>query len=77
MRKLDPATGSALWVTGLPAAIMTSPTLDGAGAIAPMAYGFLGDAIGLERAIAVVACVVLLVLPLTLLLRPAVARIER
>lgn len=49
----------------------------GAGAIAPMAYGFLGDAIGLERAIAVVACVVLLVLPLTLLLRPAVARIER
>ena len=49
----------------------------GAGAIAPMAYGFLGDAIGLERAIAVVACVVLLVLPLTILLRPAVARIER
>ncbi len=49
----------------------------GAGAVAPMAYGFLGDAIGLERAIAVVACVVLLVLPLTLLLRPAVARIER
>jgi FSR family fosmidomycin resistance protein-like MFS transporter len=49
----------------------------GAGAIAPMAYGFLGDAVGLERAIAVVACVVLLVLPLTLLLRPAVARIER
>jgi len=49
----------------------------GAGAVAPMAYGFLGDAIGLERAIAVVACVVLLVLPLTLWLRPAVARIER
>jgi MFS family permease len=49
----------------------------GAGAIAPMAYGFLGDAIGLERAISVVACVVLLVLPLTILLRPAVARIER
>jgi FSR family fosmidomycin resistance protein-like MFS transporter len=49
----------------------------GAGAIAPMAYGFLSDAIGLERAIAVVACVVLLVLPLTVWLRPAVARIER
>lgn len=49
----------------------------GAGAIAPMAYGFLGDAIGLERAIAVVACVVLLVLPLTFLLRPAILRIQR
>jgi len=49
----------------------------GAGALAPMAYGFLGDAIGLERAIAIVACTVLLVLPLTLWLRPAIRRIER
>jgi FSR family fosmidomycin resistance protein-like MFS transporter len=49
----------------------------GAGALAPMAYGFLGDAIGLHRAIATVACMVLLVLPLTLWLRPAIRRIER
>jgi outer membrane protein assembly factor BamB len=52
MRKLDPATGAALWVTGLPVAIMTSPTLDGAGAIAAAGFdlasatnsGFLIDA---------------------------------
>ena len=52
----------------------------GAGALAPMVYGFLGDAVGLQRAMATVACVVplvLLVLPLTLLLRPATRRIER
>ena len=49
----------------------------GAGALAPMAYGFLGDAIGLEKAIVIVACMVLLVLPLTLWLRPAIRRIER
>lgn len=49
----------------------------GAGALAPMAYGFLGDAIGLERATAAVACMVLLVLPLTLWLRPAIRRIEQ
>ena len=49
----------------------------GAGALAPMAYGFLGDALGLERAVAIVACMVLLVLPLTLWLRPAIVRLSR
>ena len=49
----------------------------GAGALAPMAYGFIGDALGLERAIAMVGCMVLLVLPLTLWLRPAIMRIQR
>jgi MFS family permease len=49
----------------------------GAGALAPMAYGFIGDAIGLERAIALVAGMVLLVLPLTLWLRPSIQRIQR
>jgi outer membrane protein assembly factor BamB len=38
MRKLDPATGSALWTTGLPAALVQSPTLDGAGALAASSY---------------------------------------
>jgi outer membrane protein assembly factor BamB len=33
IRKLNPATGATIWATGLPAAIMTSPTLDGAGTI--------------------------------------------
>jgi hypothetical protein len=42
-----------------------------------MAYGFIGDAIGLERAIALVAGMVLLVLPLTLWLRPSIQRIQR
>jgi outer membrane protein assembly factor BamB len=52
IRKLDPATGAAVWETGLPAAIMTSPTLDAAGAIAAASFditngtntGFLIDA---------------------------------
>jgi polyvinyl alcohol dehydrogenase (cytochrome) len=38
IRKLNPATGATVWVTGLPAAIMTSPTLDGAGAIAATSF---------------------------------------
>jgi outer membrane protein assembly factor BamB len=38
IRQLDPATGAAVWLTGLPAAIMTSPSLDGAGAIAATSY---------------------------------------
>jgi outer membrane protein assembly factor BamB len=38
MRKLDPATGATVWATGLPEAIMTSPTLDGAGAIAAASF---------------------------------------
>jgi hypothetical protein len=38
IQKLDPATGNAIWVTGLPEAIRTSPTLDGAGAIAATSF---------------------------------------
>jgi MFS family permease len=48
----------------------------GAGALSPTLYGFVSDAIGLERTLVIVACVVLLVLPLTLWLKPALKRIE-
>jgi predicted MFS family arabinose efflux permease len=43
----------------------------GAGALAPALYGALGDAIGVPRAVVVLALLVLLTLPLSLLLRPA------
>jgi MFS transporter, FSR family, fosmidomycin resistance protein len=43
----------------------------GAGAVSPALYGLLGDAIGVPRTFGVIAAVVLLVLPLTLGLRPA------
>lgn len=43
----------------------------GAGAISPAIYGLLGDAIGAPTTLIVVACVVLLALPLSLALRPA------
>lgn len=43
----------------------------GAGAVSPVLYGLLGDAIGVPRTFGVIAAVVLLVLPLTLTLRPA------
>ena len=43
----------------------------GAGALSPLLYGLLGDAIGVPRTFAVIAALVLLVLPLTLGLRPA------
>ena len=43
----------------------------GAGAVSPLLYGLLGDAIGVPRTYGVIAAVVLLVLPLTLGLRPA------
>jgi len=43
----------------------------GAGAVSPLLYGLLGDAIGVPRTFGVIAAVVLLVLPLTLGLRPA------
>ena len=43
----------------------------GAGAVSPVLYGLLGDTIGVPRTFAVIAAVVLLVLPLTLGLRPA------
>jgi MFS family permease len=43
----------------------------GAGAVSPVLYGLLGDAIGVPRTLGVIAALVLLVLPLTLWLRPA------
>ena len=46
----------------------------GAGALAPAIYGVIGDAVGVSTALLVVAAVVLLTLPLSLVLRPALAR---
>ena len=43
----------------------------GAGAVSPFIYGLLGDAFGITTALLVVAGVVLLTLPITLVLRPA------
>jgi FSR family fosmidomycin resistance protein-like MFS transporter len=43
----------------------------GAGAVSPALYGMLGDAVGVPSALIVVACVVLLTLPITLMLRPS------
>jgi MFS family permease len=48
----------------------------GAGAVSPALYGLLGDAIGVPTALMVVAAVVLLTLPLTLMLRPALRAIS-
>ena len=45
----------------------------GAGAVSPAVYGLLGDAIGVPAALTVVAAVVLIALPITLVLRPALA----
>jgi MFS family permease len=45
----------------------------GAGAIAPILYGFIGDRIGLSGGVMVVAGMVLLTLPLAFALRPAFA----
>lgn len=45
----------------------------GAGAVSPAIYGLLGDAVGVTTALIVVAGVVLLTLPITLALRPALA----
>jgi FSR family fosmidomycin resistance protein-like MFS transporter len=45
----------------------------GAGAVSPALYGLLGDAVGVPSALMVVAAVVLLTLPITLMLRPALA----
>ena len=44
------------------------------GIIAPIAYGLLGDAIGIEKTIAIAGVVVFLTLPLALVLRAAIAR---
>ena len=46
----------------------------GAGAIAPILYGFIGDRIGLSGGVMVVAGMVLLTLPLAFVLRPAFAQ---
>jgi predicted MFS family arabinose efflux permease len=46
----------------------------GAGAVSPALYGLLGDAVGVPSGLVVVAAVVLLTLPITLALRPALAR---
>jgi FSR family fosmidomycin resistance protein-like MFS transporter len=45
----------------------------GAGALAPAIYGVLGDALGVPSALILVAAVVLLTLPLSLVLKPALA----
>ena len=45
----------------------------GAGAVSPAIYGLLGDAVGVPSALVVVTAVVLITLPITLLLRPALA----
>jgi MFS family permease len=48
----------------------------GAGALSPAIYGMLGDALGVPTALILVAAVVLLTLPLSLVLKPAlVARL--
>ena len=49
----------------------------GAGAVSPALYGLLGDALGVPSALVVVAAVVLLTLPITLALRPALATVKR
>ena len=41
------------------------------GIVAPLVYGLLGDAIGIEKTIAVIGGFVLLSLPLCLVLRPS------
>lgn len=43
----------------------------GAGAVSPAIYGLLGDAVGITTALVVIAAVVLVTLPITLVLRPA------
>ena len=48
----------------------------GAGAVSPAIYGLLGDAVGVPSALMVVAAVVLLTLPITLALRPALASVK-
>jgi len=48
----------------------------GAGAVSPAIYGLLGDALGVPSALMVVAAMVLLTLPITLALRPALASVK-
>jgi dipeptide/tripeptide permease len=44
------------------------------GFAAPLAYGVLGDWLGIQFALALAGCLVLLTLPLTALLRPVITR---
>ena len=46
----------------------------GAGAISPAIYGVLGDAVGVPMALTVVAAIVLVTLPITFILRPALPK---
>jgi len=46
----------------------------GAGATSPVLYGALGDALGVPAAVTIVACLVLVALPLSLALRPSLAK---
>ena len=46
----------------------------GAGAISPAVYGVLGDAVGIPTALTVVATIVLVTLPITFILRPALPK---
>ena len=43
------------------------------GILAPWAYGYLGDLIGIPGALAAVGCVIFLTIPLCLILRPAIS----
>ena len=45
----------------------------GAGALAPALYGVVGDALGVSTTLLVVAAIVLLTLPLSLVLKPVLA----
>jgi MFS family permease len=45
----------------------------GAGAVSPAIYGLLGDAVGVTTTLIVVAALVLVTLPITLVLRPVLA----
>lgn len=46
----------------------------GSGALAPTVYGMLGDAAGITIAVTIAAAILLFTLPLTVLLRPALAK---
>jgi len=46
----------------------------GAGAVSPAIYGLLGDTVGVPSALITIAAVVLLTLPLTWMLRPALQK---
>jgi predicted MFS family arabinose efflux permease len=46
----------------------------GSGAVAPAIYGVVGDKLGVSTALIVVAAIVLLTLPLSLVLKPMLAQ---